>query len=150
MCPCSAHSFHLHLINDVCLVVCWLRPRSVLLLFSLGRLLLLFLILPVLRPALPLQCQQRRAALSHNEECCPMATYHPPTFVRCIDGARLSYCFCGSATHLCTRARVGCATPTREAGGSCSASHFLLLQMGSWQTFTWSVKSGSELDGSPS
>ena len=33
MCLCSAHSFHLHAIHDVCLIVCWLRPRSVLLLF---------------------------------------------------------------------------------------------------------------------
>ena len=33
MCLCSAHSFHLHAIHDVCLIVCWLRPRSVLLWF---------------------------------------------------------------------------------------------------------------------
>ena len=66
------------------------------------------------------------------------------TFVSCIDGAFLSDCFCGLG------ACVGCATPTREAVRSCSASHFLLLQKGSWQTFTWSVKLGSELDGSPS
>ena len=32
MCLCSAHSFHLHATHDVCLIVCWLRPRSVLLL----------------------------------------------------------------------------------------------------------------------
>ena len=33
MCLCGAHSYHLHAIYDVCLIVCWLRPRSVLLLF---------------------------------------------------------------------------------------------------------------------
>ena len=33
MCLCSAHSFHLHAIHDVCVIVCWLRPRSVFLLF---------------------------------------------------------------------------------------------------------------------
>ena len=33
MCLCSAHSYHLHAIHDVCLIVSWLRPRSVLLLF---------------------------------------------------------------------------------------------------------------------
>ena len=32
-CLCSTHSLHLHAINDVCLIVCCLRPRSVLLLF---------------------------------------------------------------------------------------------------------------------
>ena len=32
-CLCSAHSFHLHAIHDVCVIVCWLRPRSVFLLF---------------------------------------------------------------------------------------------------------------------
>ena len=33
MCLCSAYSYHLHAIHDVCLIVCWLRPRSVLDLF---------------------------------------------------------------------------------------------------------------------
>ena len=51
--------------------------------------------------------------------------------------------------NLGTGASVGCATPSREAGGSCSASHFLLLQMGSWQTSPWGLELGSKLDGSP-
>ena len=33
LCLCACASFHLHAIHDVCLIVCWLRPRSVLLLF---------------------------------------------------------------------------------------------------------------------
>ena len=32
MCLCSAHSYHLHAIHDVCLIVCCLRLCSVLLL----------------------------------------------------------------------------------------------------------------------
>ena len=33
MCLCSARSFHPHVIHDVCLIIRWLLPRSVLLLF---------------------------------------------------------------------------------------------------------------------
>ena len=47
-------------------------------------------------------------------------------------------------------ASVGCATPACEVGDTCQASHFLLLQMGAWQTFPWGLKLGSKLDGSHS
>ena len=57
---CVRASFHLHVIHDVCLSVCWLRLRVCPSPVSLRRLPLLFLNLPVLCPALHLQCQQRR------------------------------------------------------------------------------------------
>ena len=57
---CVRASFHLHVIHDVCLSVRCLSLRVCLSLVSLRRLLLFFLILPVLCPALHLQCQQRR------------------------------------------------------------------------------------------
>ena len=60
MCLCSAHSFHLHTIHDVCLSVHCLSLRVGPSPVSLCCLPLLFLILPALCPALHLQCQQRR------------------------------------------------------------------------------------------
>ena len=64
MCLCARISFHLHAIHDVCLSVRWLFLVClfvfVFLLFLSVGLPLLFLILPVLGPALHLQCRQRR------------------------------------------------------------------------------------------
>ena len=73
---CVSASFHLHVIHDVCLSVRRMSLRVCPSLVSLRRLLLLFLTLLVLCPALPLQCQCRRGKkpLRH-----PMAIYHSPS-----------------------------------------------------------------------
>ena len=63
-CVCVRASFHLHVIHDVCLSVRWLFLVClfvfVFLLFSLRRLPLVVHTLPVLCPALHLQCPHRR------------------------------------------------------------------------------------------
>ena len=83
MCLCSAHSYHLHAIHDVCLIVCWLRPRSVLLLFlSLSfTSSLRYPTCTLTSTSSPMSTASREltTAPSHNEEYGTMAIYHPPT-----------------------------------------------------------------------
>ena len=66
-------SFHLHVIHDVCLIVCWFLPRSVLLLFLSVVCLFSF------SPPMSTVPKEITAAPSHNEESCPLAEFTPLT-----------------------------------------------------------------------
>ena len=80
MCLCSAHSFHLHVIHDVCLSVRCPSLRVCPSPVSLCRLpLLLYLTLTSTSSPMSTASRELTAAPSHNEEYCPMAKYHPPT-----------------------------------------------------------------------
>ena len=80
---CVRASFHLHVIHDVCLSFRCLSLRVCPSPVSLRCLLLLFLILLVLCPALPLQwstaLREITAAPSQKEEYCHLAKNHPLT-----------------------------------------------------------------------
>ena len=82
MCLCSAHSFHPHAIHDMCLIVCCLRPRSVLLLFSpsfTSSLPYPTCTLTSTSSSMSMSSRELIPAPSHNEEYCLLATYHPLT-----------------------------------------------------------------------
>ena len=76
-------SFHPHVIHDIMCLSVRLSFLVSLSLVSLRLLPLLFHTLPVLCPALHLQCRHRRGlkptAHTQNEEYCPMAIYNPLT-----------------------------------------------------------------------
>ena len=81
-CVCVRVSFHLHVIHDVCLIVRWLLPRSVFLLF----LSVVYSALPHSSCTLPGTSSSmsttprvKTAAPPLNEEYCPMAKNNPLT-----------------------------------------------------------------------
>ena len=87
---CVRASFHLHVIHDVCLSVRCLSLRVCPSPISLRRSPLLFFTLPVLCPALHLQCQQRRREYRlRTMEYLAMAIYHPPHRLRAQRPRRL-------------------------------------------------------------
>ena len=73
-----------------------------------------------------------------------------PTIVSCIDGARLSDCFRGLVTTTALEPVSGAQHRPVKLVVHVQPLTSCCYKWGSWQTFPWSVKLGSELDGSPS